>query len=65
MTRRLRSRLWTRFSICCIALPSGILTKVRFADRMDNRVVYGTPDWPDFVLLAVSEVRQFGVPACR
>jgi uncharacterized membrane protein len=24
------------------------------------RVVYGTPDWPDFVILAVSEVRQFG-----
>jgi uncharacterized membrane protein len=24
------------------------------------RLIYGTPDWPDFVLLAVSEVRQFG-----
>ena len=24
------------------------------------RLVYGTPDWPDFVLLAVSEVRLFG-----
>jgi uncharacterized membrane protein len=24
------------------------------------RVVYGTPDWPDFVFLAVSEIRQFG-----
>ena len=24
------------------------------------RVIYGTPDWPDFVILAVSEVRQFG-----
>jgi uncharacterized membrane protein len=24
------------------------------------RLVYGTPDWPDFVILAVSEVRQFG-----
>src|SRR5262249_28865177 len=24
------------------------------------RVVYGTPDWPDYVILAVSEIRQFG-----
>lgn len=24
------------------------------------RLVYGTPDWPDFVMLAVSEIRQFG-----
>jgi len=24
------------------------------------RLVYGTPNWPDFVMLAVSEVRQFG-----
>lgn len=24
------------------------------------RFVFGTPDWPDFVMLAVSEVRQFG-----
>ncbi|HVL15972.1 MAG TPA: DUF2254 domain-containing protein [Gemmata sp.] len=24
------------------------------------RVVYGTPDWPDFVALAVSEIRQYG-----
>jgi uncharacterized membrane protein len=24
------------------------------------RVVYGTPDWPDFVMLAVSEVRHYG-----
>jgi len=24
------------------------------------RVVYGTPDWPDYVMLAVSEIRQFG-----
>jgi uncharacterized membrane protein len=24
------------------------------------RLVYGTPDWPDFVALAVSEVRHFG-----
>jgi uncharacterized membrane protein len=24
------------------------------------RVVYGTPDWPDYVLLAVSEIRQYG-----
>ena len=24
------------------------------------RLIYGTPDWPDFVMLAVSEVRQFG-----
>lgn len=24
------------------------------------RVVYGTPDWPDYVMLAVSEVRHYG-----
>lgn len=24
------------------------------------RLVYGTPDWPDFVMLAVSEIRQYG-----
>jgi uncharacterized membrane protein len=24
------------------------------------RLVYGTPDWPDFVMLGVSKVRQFG-----
>ncbi len=24
------------------------------------RLVYGTPDWPDYVILAVSEIRQFG-----
>lgn len=24
------------------------------------RVLYGTPDWPDFVVLAVSEIRQYG-----
>jgi uncharacterized membrane protein len=24
------------------------------------RVVYGTPDWPDYVVLAVSEIRQYG-----
>jgi uncharacterized membrane protein len=24
------------------------------------RLVYGTPDWPDYVMLAVSEIRQFG-----
>ncbi len=24
------------------------------------RLVYGTPDWPDYVMLGVSEVRQFG-----
>jgi uncharacterized membrane protein len=30
-------------------------------DREGNlRVVYGTPDWPDFVTLAVSEIRQYG-----
>ena len=25
-----------------------------------SRVVYGTPDWPDYVTLAVSEIRHFG-----
>ena len=24
------------------------------------RLVYGTPDWPDYVMLAVSEIRQYG-----
>jgi uncharacterized membrane protein len=24
------------------------------------RVVYGTPDWPDYVVLAVTEIRQYG-----
>jgi uncharacterized membrane protein len=24
------------------------------------RVIYGTPDWPDYVTLAVSEIRQYG-----
>jgi uncharacterized membrane protein len=24
------------------------------------RLIYGTPDWPDFVMLGVSEIRQFG-----
>jgi uncharacterized membrane protein len=24
------------------------------------RLVYGTPDWPDFVMLAVSEIRHYG-----
>jgi uncharacterized membrane protein len=24
------------------------------------RVVYGTPDWPDYVVLAVSEIRHYG-----
>jgi len=24
------------------------------------RLIYGTPDWPDFVMLAVSEIRQYG-----
>ena len=24
------------------------------------RVVYGTPDWPDYVTLAVTEIRQYG-----
>jgi len=24
------------------------------------RVVYGTPDWPDYVMLAVSEIRHYG-----
>jgi uncharacterized membrane protein len=25
-----------------------------------HRLTYGTPDWPDYVMLAVSEIRQFG-----
>jgi uncharacterized membrane protein len=24
------------------------------------RVIYGTPDWPDYVMLAVTEIRQYG-----
>ena len=38
------------------------LDEGRVRDRAGNlRLVYGTPDWADFVMLAVSEVRQFGV----
>ena len=41
--------------------PAGSWTTGRVRDRAGNlRLVYGTPDWPDFVVLAVSEVRQFG-----
>ena len=29
------------------------------------RLVYGTADWPDFVMLAVSEVRQFGASSIQ
>jgi uncharacterized membrane protein len=29
------------------------------------RLVYGTPDWPDFVLLAASEVRHFGASSIQ
>src|SRR5439155_1200536 len=30
-------------------------------DRAGNlRLLFGTPNWPDFVMLAASEVRQFG-----
>jgi uncharacterized membrane protein len=29
------------------------------------RLVFGTPDWPDFVVLAVSEVRQFGAASIQ
>ena len=37
------------------------LDEGRVCDRAGNlRLVYGTPDWPDFVSLAVSEVRHFG-----
>ncbi len=33
----------------------------RTHDRDGNlRLVYGTPDWPDYVMLAISEIRQFG-----
>ncbi len=35
-------------------------------DRDGNlRLVYGTPDWSDFVMLAVSEVRQFGASSMQ
>ena len=38
----------------------------RVHDRAGNlRLVYGTPDWPDFVVLAVSEVRQFGAESIQ
>jgi uncharacterized membrane protein len=37
------------------------LDEGRFRDAEGTiRLVFGTPDWPDFVILAVSEVRQFG-----
>jgi uncharacterized membrane protein len=29
------------------------------------RVVYGTPDWPDFVLLAVTEIRHYGATSVQ
>ena len=29
------------------------------------RLVYGTPDWPDYVTLAASEIRHFGRAACK
>jgi uncharacterized membrane protein len=29
------------------------------------RLVYGTPDWPDFVLLAATEVRHFGASSIQ
>jgi uncharacterized membrane protein len=41
--------------------------RIRDADGK-LRVVYDTPDWPDFVMLAASEVRQFGtasIQVCR
>ena len=38
----------------------------RVRDRQGNlRLVYGTPDWADFVMLAVSEVRQFGADSLQ
>lgn len=43
------------------ALGRRRLDEGRAADgRGTVRVVYGTPDWPDFVMLAVSEVRHYG-----
>jgi uncharacterized membrane protein len=38
----------------------------RMCDRDGTlRLVYGTPDWSDFVMLAVSEVRQFGASSIQ
>jgi uncharacterized membrane protein len=44
-----------------LALGRRHLDDGRAYDRAGKlRLVYGTPNWPDYVILAVSEVRQFG-----
>ena len=51
----------TRSNTCSSCLGRRHLDEGRVRDRAGKlRVVYGTPDWPDFVMLAVSEVRQYG-----
>jgi uncharacterized membrane protein len=34
-------------------------------ERGALRLVFGTPDWPDFVMLAVSEIRQYGATSLQ
>ena len=42
-------------------LEDGISTRDRFATRAGRlRLLYRTPDWEDFVRLAVTEIRHFG-----
>ena len=51
----------TRSIACCARSPSGSSTPGGFATRPAQlRLAYRTPDWEDFVSLAVTEIRQFG-----
>jgi uncharacterized membrane protein len=34
-------------------------------DAGNIRLVYGTPNWPDFVMLAVNEIRHFGASSLQ
>ena len=49
-----------------LALGRRHLDDRRASDRSGKlRLVYGTPNWPDYVILAVSEVRQFGAASLQ
>ncbi len=49
-----------------LALGRRHLDDGRAHDRAGKlRLVYGTPNWPDYVILAVSEVRQFGAESLQ
>ena len=54
---------WTRSTTSSSSTSAGgRLDEGAARDRRAARsgVVYGTPDWPDFVMLAASEVRHYG-----